>query len=52
MYSDNLLFCHFSEKFYFIFVLQLVSDRILDSLDFIDFDFCVECVKGMQTKAK
>ena len=29
-----------------------MSDRILDSLDFTDFDVCVSCVKGMQTKAK
>ena len=27
-------------------------DRTLDSLDFTDFDVCVECVKGSQTKAK
>nr|CAN66083.1 hypothetical protein VITISV_028833 [Vitis vinifera] len=33
-------------------VEQLVSDGILDSLDFSDFDICVECIKGKQTKTK
>ena len=33
-------------------VEQLVSDGILDSLDFSDFDVCVECTKGKQTKMK
>ena len=25
-----------------------MSDRILDPLDFIDFDVCVNCIKGKQ----
>ena len=33
-------------------VQRLVSDRILDSFDFTDFDVCVECVKGRKTKTK
>ena len=33
-------------------VERLVSDGILDSLDFSDFDVCVECIKGKQTKVK
>lgn len=33
-------------------VERLVSDGILDSLDFSDFDVCVECIKGKQTKIK
>ncbi|RVX17043.1 Retrovirus-related Pol polyprotein from transposon TNT 1-94 [Vitis vinifera] len=33
-------------------VERLVSDGILDSLDFSDFDICVECIKGKQTKTK
>ena len=33
-------------------VERLVSDGILDSIDFTNFDVCVECVKGKQTKTK
>ncbi|KAL6329562.1 hypothetical protein AAG906_022139 [Vitis piasezkii] len=33
-------------------VERLVSNGILDSLDFSDFDICVECIKGKQTKTK
>jgi hypothetical protein len=33
-------------------VERLVSDGILDSLDFTDFDICIECIKGKQTKTK
>ncbi|KAL5548640.1 hypothetical protein UlMin_003871 [Ulmus minor] len=33
-------------------VERLVSDGILESLDFSDFDICVECIKGKQTKTK
>ncbi|KAL5562820.1 hypothetical protein UlMin_032567 [Ulmus minor] len=33
-------------------VERLVSDGILESLDFLDFDICVECIKGKQTKTK
>ncbi|XP_060960785.1 uncharacterized protein LOC133031320 [Cannabis sativa] len=33
-------------------VEQLVSDGILDSIDFSDFDVCIECIKGKQTKTK
>ncbi|RVX05968.1 Retrovirus-related Pol polyprotein from transposon TNT 1-94 [Vitis vinifera] len=33
-------------------VERLVSDGILDSLDFSDFDICVECIKGKHTKTK
>ncbi|RVW19330.1 Retrovirus-related Pol polyprotein from transposon TNT 1-94 [Vitis vinifera] len=33
-------------------VERLVSDGILDSLDFSDFDICIECIKGKQTKTK
>ena len=29
-----------------------MSNGILDSLDFIDFTICVECIKGKQTKNK
>jgi len=28
---------------------RLVSNRILDSIDFISFDVCVECIKDKQT---
>ena len=31
---------------------RLVSDGILDELDFMDLDTCVECIKGKQTKQK
>jgi len=31
---------------------RLVSNRILDSIDFTSFDVCVECIKGKQTKSK
>ncbi|XP_060964969.1 uncharacterized mitochondrial protein AtMg00300-like [Cannabis sativa] len=33
-------------------VQRLVSDGILDSIDFSDFDVCIECIKGKQTKTK
>ena len=33
-------------------VERLVSDGILDSLDFTDFDVCIACIKGKQTKMK
>ncbi|KAL4335653.1 hypothetical protein GQ457_07G001670 [Hibiscus cannabinus] len=31
---------------------RLVSNGILESLDFTDFNVCVECIKGKQTKIK
>jgi len=31
---------------------RLVSNEILDSIDFTSFDVCVECIKGKQTKSK
>ena len=31
---------------------RLVSDGILNSLDFIDFDVCVNCIKQKQTKIR
>ena len=31
---------------------RLVSDDILDSLDFLDFDMCVNCIKGKQTNVR
>ena len=31
---------------------KLVSNGIIESLDFIDFTICVECIKGKQTKNK
>ena len=33
-------------------VERLVSDGILESLDFTDFDVYVDCIKGKQTKTK
>ncbi|KAL5582663.1 hypothetical protein UlMin_015105 [Ulmus minor] len=33
-------------------VERLVSDEILESLDFSDFDICVECINRKQTKTK
>ena len=33
-------------------VERLVSDGILESLDFTNFDVCVDCIKGKQTKTK
>jgi len=33
-------------------VERLVSDGILDSLDFTDFNVCIECIKGKQTSVK
>ena len=33
-------------------VQQLVSNRILNSLVFTNFDVCVECVRGRHTKTK
>ncbi|XP_060974782.1 uncharacterized protein LOC133039825 [Cannabis sativa] len=33
-------------------VERLVSDGILDSINFSDFDVCIECIKGKQTKTK
>jgi len=33
-------------------VERLVSNGILKSIDFTNFDVCVECIKGKQTKAK
>ena len=33
-------------------VERLVSDGILDSIDFTDFNVCVDCIKGKQTKTK
>ncbi|KAJ4728701.1 Retrovirus-related Pol polyprotein from transposon TNT 1-94 [Melia azedarach] len=30
-------------------IKRLVSDEILDPLDFTDFDICVNCIKGKQT---
>jgi len=32
-------------------VEQLVSNGFLESIDFTNFDVCVECIKGKQTKA-
>ena len=31
---------------------RLVSDRILDSLDFTDFEICTNCIKGKQTNTR
>jgi len=31
---------------------RLVTEGILDSLDFSDLNVCVECIKGKQTKHK
>ena len=31
---------------------RLVSDEILDPLDFTDFDICVNCIKGKQTNKR
>src|SRR4051812_40785231 len=31
---------------------RLVSEGILQSLDFLDFDVCIGCVKGKQTKQR
>jgi len=31
---------------------RLVSNEILDSIDFTSFDVCVECIKGKQTKSR
>ena len=28
---------------------RLVNDGVLSTLDFIDFDTCVDCIKGKQT---
>lgn len=33
-------------------VQRLVSDGILDSIDFTNFDVCVECIIGKHTKIK
>ena len=33
-------------------IQRLVSDGILESVDFSDLDVCVECIKGKQTKHK
>lgn len=33
-------------------VERLVSDGILDSLDFTNFGVCIDCIKGKQTKIK
>lgn len=33
-------------------VERLVSDRILDSIDLINYSVCVECVKGKHLKIK
>ncbi|KAL5856862.1 hypothetical protein ACOSQ3_004320 [Xanthoceras sorbifolium] len=33
-------------------VKRLVSNDILDSLDFTDFEVCIECIKAKQTKTK
>jgi hypothetical protein len=33
-------------------VERLVSDGILNSIDFTDFNVCIECIKGKQTKIK
>ncbi|KAK9672915.1 hypothetical protein RND81_12G134500 [Saponaria officinalis] len=33
-------------------IQRLVSNDILDSVDFTDFDICVSCIKGKQTKVK
>ena len=30
---------------------KLVSDGVLEPLDFTDFDTCVDCIKGKQTKS-
>ncbi|CAN6472385.1 unnamed protein product [Victoria cruziana] len=32
--------------------MRLVSNGILDSLDFADFDICIECIKGKMTNIK
>ena len=31
---------------------RLASNGILNDIDFIDFDVCIECIKGKQTKVK
>ena len=31
-------------------IKKLVDDRVLSTLDFTDFDTCVDCIKGKQTK--
>ena len=31
---------------------RLVSDGILDSLDFVDFEICTNCIKGKQTNTR
>ena len=31
---------------------RLVSDGILDSLDFVDFEICTNCIKGKQTSTR
>ena len=33
-------------------IQRLVSEGILDSLDFLDFQVCIECIKGKQTNVK
>ena len=33
-------------------VERLVSEEILDQIDFSDFNVCVKCIKGKQTKMK
>ena len=33
-------------------IKRLVSDGILDPLDFINFDTCVNCIKGKQTNVR
>ena len=30
-------------------IKRLVNDGVLEALDFIDFDICVDCIKGKQT---
>ena len=30
-------------------IKRLVNDGVLDTLDFTDFDTCVDCIKGKQT---
>ena len=30
-------------------IKRLVNDRVLNTLDYTDFDTCVDCIKGKQT---
>ena len=30
-------------------IKRLINDRVLEALDFVDFDICVDCIKGKKT---